>query len=465
MERHPDLPWVKLAVWMMATYVKEHGLTRNLSIPQYTEPWKQHSSRTRVSMPPSIAYIWDRWWKICPYRRHQTEDELVKFVDPKTAEEVLGTKHWYFPDLEDPPVPPATRQGAKVWSSPTWQAAGEGAFGDVTTIGDLWNPVTRTYMGHDARNDEWRRMNSAAKHLVERVIPREWRALLANMTPQQATAWEGSPKPRFQHCVIRSPRQGTPWLPLRRSKYQEVYSQMVIRKTKNIDFRQTLEGPRVALSEMLGKEISHDELWREIRRYERNAKADDLLWRFLHAKVKVGMELDWLLPEKKICPSCRTPEGERVPLTLEHVWIECKAAQQVWDLFNSVWTRLYGWSPRFLPTSRDTLIALFAKCPYSRAADKSRWIILYTAAVWTLWRAYLDSSIDDAEFHPIKVRVRYWEELKKIIIRDKVLAMHPRYQDGRRHSLNGFHAIWGISASLISLKRIPQCLVGLKLPE
>lgn len=123
--------------------------------------------------------------------------------------------------------------------------------------------------------------------------------------------------------------------------------------------------------------------------------------------MKVGSEIDWLMPEEKQCPTCRTPQGERVLLTLEHVWIECEAAKQVWDLFSSVWEVLQGGKPKSLPSSRDTLIALFAKCPYRSVAGKRRWIMLYTSAVWTLWRAYLDSSIDDAEFHPTQVRERY----------------------------------------------------------
>lgn len=212
---------------------------------------------------------------------------------------------------------------------------------------------------------------------------------------------------------------------------------------------------------MLQRDVTHSDLWKEIRQYERNAKADDLLWRFLHSKVKVGSEIDWLMPEKQ-CPTCRTPKGEQVLLTLEHVWIECEAARQVWDLFGSVWEVLQGEKPRFLPSSRDTLIALFAKSHWS-VAGKRRWIMLYTSAVWEVWRAYLDSSIDDAEFHPTQVRVRYWDELCKIIRREKILALNPRYQAIGRHSEELFERTWKAKAQSISLKHPPRCLTGLRL--
>lgn len=463
MERRPDLPWVRVAVDLMSTYVHRTGRTKGLVESQYTEPWKQHSARNRERMPKSINYLWIEWWKVCSYRVDDSPERFIKFVEPKSGLEVLQTKHWYFPNLERDLPPNAHRQGAKVWSSKAWFEAGEGLYGETSLIGDIYDPKSKQCIGHE-QGREMTRINAAARNLVENVIPKDWKSLLNDMSALDIETWENNPRKVFQHCLIKSPR-GKTWIPLRLATYKGIYTLMIAGKVREINYDSVLEGPRAALSTMLRREVRAKELWHEIKQLERNPKADDLLWRFLHAKVAVGSEIDWLLPEKKVCPYCRDFNGNTIPITIQHVWIDCKAAKEVWDLFASVWERLHGHPPRFLPTSKDRLMALFAKCPYRSVAAKSRWITLFTSAVWTLWRAYLDSSIDDDDFHPTQVRVRYWEEIGKIIRRDKILAMSPRFNTVKRHSPEIFRQIWGTEAKHVTVKGTPVCLVGLRLPD
>lgn len=463
MDRHPDLPWVRVATSLMATYVHRNGRTKSLVESQYTEPWKQHSARNREKMPTSINYLWTQWWKYCSYKAEDPPDSFVKMVEPKTGLDVLQTKHWYFPNLENDLPPGVGRQGAKVWSSKAWQEAGEGRYGNTTLIGDIYDPATKQCIGHEGGR-EMTRINTSVRNLIETVIPQRWRSLMNNMSPADIDAWRNGPREVFQHCIISSPR-GKTWIPLRRATYKGIYALMIAGKVKGINYDSVLEGPRAALSIMLCREVRAKELWHEIKQYERNPKADDLLWKFLHAKVAVGSEIDWLLPEKKVCPYCRDECGNTVLLTIPHVWIDCKAAKEVWSLFSKIWERLHGYPPEFLPTSKDSLIALFAKCPYRSKAPKSRWITLFTAAVWILWRAYLDSSIDGDDFHPNLVRVRYWEEIGKIIMRDKVLAMNPRFNTIERNTPGMFRKIWGTEASKVNVKGTPECLVGLRLPD
>lgn len=462
MDRRPDLPWVQVAVSLMATYVHRIGRTKSLVESQYTEPWKQHSGRNKERMPKSVHYLWTEWWKYCSYRAEDSPESFVKFVEPKSGLDVLRIKHWYFPNLEKDLPPNVSRQGARVWSSKAWQEAGDGLYGETSLIGDIYDPASGLCIGHEGGPD-MTRINTSVRNLVEAVIPQGWRVLMNDMSVADIESWRSGPRKVFQHCVIRSPR-GKKWVPLKNATYKGIYSLMIAGKVKGINYDSVVEGPRAALSMLLDRPVRAKELWYEIKQFERNPKADDLLWRFLHAKVAVGNEIDWLLPEKKVCPHCRDPSGGTVLQTISHVWIDCRAAREVWDLFGKVWERLHGRPPRFLPTSKDSLIAIFAKSPY-RGVAKSRWITLFTAAVWILWRAYLDSSIDGDDFHPTLVRVRYWEEIGKIIRRDKVIAMSPRYSAAKNHSPEMFRKIWGTEAKNVKFKGIPGCLVGLRLPD
>lgn len=465
MDRHPNLPWVRVAVNLMAAYVHRKGRTKSLVESQYTEPWKQHSARNKERMPKSIQYLWNEWWKFCSYRDHEplNDNSLTRFRQPMTGVEVLRVKHWYFPNLESDIPPDMCRQGARVWSSKTWQEAGEGVYGETSLIGDLYDPSTGLCGSRD-RSPRMARFNAAAENLIESVMPEGWRALLRDMSPEDIENWKRSPREVFQHCVIKGPRVNS-WIPLNKATYGGIYKLMIAGKVRDINYDSVLEGPRAALSAMLGRSIRPALLWYEIKQFERNPKADDLLWRFLHARVAVGKEIEWLLPGKKICPYCKTREGGTVDLTILHVWIECAAAREVWKLFASVWERLHGAPPKFLPRCKDSMVALFARCPYRTGAPKSRWITLFTAAVWILWRAYLDSSIDGDHFNPRLVRARYWEEIGKIIKRDKMLAMNPRYNTAKKNTPEMFRKIWGTEAKGVKVKGPPACLVGLRAPE
>lgn len=162
-------------------------------------------------------------------------------------------------------------------------------------------------------------MNEGVRNLIENVIPTRWKALVDHMTLEEKITWSRNPKSRFEHCVIRSTGQKSRWIPLRKSTYRDVYQLLVKRATENIRFNGPLEGPRQTLSALLGRSVPYNEMWKEVRRYERNPKGDDLLWRLLHARVKVGVEIDWLSLEKKSCPTCGRNTGTEVPLTLAHV--------------------------------------------------------------------------------------------------------------------------------------------------
>lgn len=212
-------------------------------------------------------------------------------------------------------------------------------------------------------------INAAANNLIKSVIPQRWRTLMNQMSVTDIDTWRNSPRETFQHCVIKNPR-GETWIFLKRATYKGIYSLMVAGKVKGINYDSILDGPRGALSEMLGRPDRPKELWLEIKRFEKNPKADDLLWRFLHAKVAVGSDVGWLLSEKKVCLHCKDTNGNAIKQTIPYVWVECEAAKEVWDLFAKVWERLYGLPPKFVPRYKNSLVALFARYPISDCSSE-----------------------------------------------------------------------------------------------
>jgi hypothetical protein len=78
--------------------------------------------------------------------------------------------------------------------------------------------------------------------------------------------------------------------------------------------------------------------------------------------------------------------------TIEHVWIECNAARIVWMEFQACYLLASRGRLAPIPQNREELIGYFALGPLILRGryDKRRWNILYSEAVWIIWKIYLD---------------------------------------------------------------------------
>ena len=110
----------------------------------------------------------------------------------------------------------------------------------------------------------------------------------------------------------------------------------------------------------------------------------DLLWRFLHQKVKTGSDLPWIEEELQRCPI------HSVDLTHYHIWIGCTVAEAVWKELTLTWESLGG-AKVPLVRSMAELIAFMAVCPKQvpKGPQRRRWQVLFQGAIWTLWKSYL----------------------------------------------------------------------------
>ena len=463
MEQRPDLDWVRLAVGMIGRETLCKGRTKRLHLNKYSEPWRQQAGLYRVSPPPSISYFWRVYNKYAlsnPANKSRTD--LIRWYRPESSLDVLRTKHWYFPDLEDEPPTGGKRQGAKVWASQAWQDAAQGAFGKVDLIGDLFNPLTKECVFEQSLDTTEKRFNTAVHNLIDNTIPAEWRSLLYSTDGETARQWLAKDWSPFHHCMIRTMQKDHPVIPLRNTNFTKIYEVLVHEKTKGKDFWDRIEGPRRALSSLLGRDVDAQSLWSQIRRYERKPKANDLLWKFLHQKIQVGDERTWIAEEKRSCSWCTHENPQQAILTTEHLWLKCPAAKHVWYLVKEIWRRITGTPISPLPRSKVEMIGLFAVAPYTGEVAKSRWITLYTAAVWILWTSYLNTSIENIEYTPGAVRARFWDYVYSLFERDRYIALDPRKNHTRRTNPSWFLSFWGVHPNAAQSKVPPEFLRGLR---
>lgn len=209
-----------------------------------------------------------------------------------------------------------------------------------------------------------------------------------------------------------------------------------------------------------GLDLTPSKLWASVRLKFGLPKASDLLYRFLHNKVKTGTQLEWLAEDLQMCPH------HRVPLTIDHIFIRCDVARAVWEEVRLVWYRLAmieGKEEQAMPPidKITELIVAMALAPRLTGPARRRWEIICQTATWGLWKAYLSYSFQDpfAMWSPQAARNNFCSMLYKRILTDRITCTAEKYRS-KAYNKEAFKEIWAEDPTKLRLKRRPLCLIG-----
>lgn len=232
-----------------------------------------------------------------------------------------------------------------------------------------------------------------------------------------------------------------------------VYKALLERRLQGTDFSSRTEASILAYQERCGVSITESRIWSAARNEFGNPRIGDLLWRFLHQKVRTGGDLEWL----QLCPI------HGVYLTHHHIWIECTVAQAVWEEFRLTWDAL-GDTPAPLVRTMAEMIAFMAICPRQvfKGVTRRRWDVLFQAVVWALWKSYLTHWFDKPEkwWSPEAAKSYYRSLIRKQIHTDRIICIYERYQS-LKYSLKMFLELWGESAKMMKVRKGSKCLMRL----
>lgn len=162
--------------------------------------------------------------------------------------------------------------------------------------------------------------------------------------------------------------------------YTRAYKIILEKLIANVDYRDRTRKPIEAFQRLAGLKKTSKQMWTAVGKEFRVLKSGDLLWRFLHQKIKTGRDISWAKEAQQVCPIHRTG------MTTNHVWLECTVTIAIWEELKTIvkdpgdegrGTRLIS------PKSMDEVIALMAFSPYKGPKDR-RWKGLYQSAVWCL---------------------------------------------------------------------------------
>jgi exonuclease III len=407
-EGFPHLAWAQFLGDMLR---RAPSRTKYVKREVLSKPWFQRVSARQATGPKSFAHLLTEWRRLLGNALAGKPGPLYVGI-PRDERELEMVEFWYHPMLD------ITRgQGAKRWNAAAWTHLLERG---CRTIGDLLK----------ARDDRtWLDSLPRSQPSVGEVID----GLLADFPAQWGRLGTEAKEPfRTGYLRIRGEPRAKALV-----RFSKAYQACVREVTEGVCEWPILKEVQSAARRMVNREIPVNALWRRTRDPLVRLKVGDLLWRFLHDKVNVGSELEFLHEEKKFCPV------DGLPLTVTHLWVDCPCALAVWDCLRGILGRFS--SPCYQPRSKVELITLFA-VPYGDTRiQRQRWQVFYSEALWAIWRCYLSWSFEEdlTAFSAPKAVRQFQEQLAKRCMSDRALATCPIRATKSCNSLV-FARRWGI---------------------
>jgi hypothetical protein len=453
MDCWPELPWVQLTIPLL-----QRTATRTLIRHKALKPWRQelNSKVQTVTHAPSLSHIWDEWRKVL--KISESTEYGVKFRDPQTPREVQGIYFWYYPGIFTGGR--LQVRGVATWGTAAWTRLASGEFGDIDYIGDIFdceNFMAREF--GDSPRDK-RLFNRAINTFLE-GMPAAWTEMLYSeraATLEQTSPWARN-REEWRPCVVPNIVGAREWTELSRLKYKESYQVLSLGSSTRIDNSDRIKEPRESISWLLKRIVDHDEIWLGVTsRKGRVPKCNDLLFRLLHDRVLTGGRLEWLETAKQRCPLCDVDQ------TIEHIWVDCPVAKTVWARFEVILKRLDPNSPCTEgPRTSGEFIGLlavgpdFPRLPIQKTRQ-ARWMMLYSEAVWRIWKDYLDASFGREVFTPERSLGLYNTNILHRIMMDRARIFNPRMANRKTRSTARFKEFWGQTPKRVLSGEKPLCL-------
>lgn len=425
LESRDDLPWVQIQRRLLA---KLHTRTRGEILSVITRPWVQQVSSRDLKMselPSGIRHMWIPWLRLL-----KSDSDTISIGPPKTKQDVLNINFWYHRDLTVRPG-----QGARRFSNFSFRFLAELG---ISSIGEVWDPGTRTViLPATLPAPKTQAMTQAITNLI-RDLPAPWLELLNDTSLYTSSTSD-------QLCLSLGSGDHKKMAPLHKFRFREIYRQLVSQKTKDVNYDARVQPILQIYTNHTGKRGNLAMIWRAARHEFLTPKQGDLLWRLLHAKVKIGQDLHWLPRESQICPNCI------IPSSIEHLWIECPAAQHLWCLVRTIWDKAWDITdpntakPAFPQIeSRHDLACWLALAPVSDRFHARRWKVLFGTAVWSIWISYLrwSYSEDLTALFPASIRALFLTLLRNRFQEDRLLSLNSLYTN-KTYNVEAFKLTWG----------------------
>jgi len=434
MEACPDLPWVKIAVKVIAgsRYRTLYPIRERI-----TKPWRQHVSARKVALPPVLQSMMTAWDK--------SQHVFVERI-PTTTLEALSINFWY-----------RKKDGAtaKTFSCESWRAISSGVHGKADLIGDIWDPLetsTSLCQNGECSSVEWEKRKAVVLSLAQN-LDAEAKDLLSLTDSATLELFRGQ---REEFCPVGL-KLGKDTIPLPNVKHRILYTCLV--KAANRGQADKIRQRIAPLLDQIHAPNGEDSkvlesIWKGSRSKEFIPNASDFVWRMLHSRNYYGEKLKGGLEYRGMCYQCG------VICTEKHLLIECTMADRLWRVRGELW-RMMGGNRGGCATRAKTVSELklmLCRPSVKDVYNRTRHRILTSLLVWVLWKLATQQWYDGKAMTVQEAVLLYKQLILDQIHVDRIECEAPM-EAGKLKKLEAkFLAVWGFPRSKLTVGGCPKYL-------
>ena len=432
-----QLFWIKI---LNEFVIREVEINESLT-KLIDKSWLQWLTKT-VKLSSKFRYIWTRWKRLYS-SKHTNKVVWLKFS--KTHNDVMNIYIWYHSIIEI-----ASNENAKRWDSNIWALLWNSR---VRIIANIWNSVKKYFIIFSTCNvRQTNAMKSIIRNLMIKLL-NKWKMLITSKFNDDVIDYS-----RSEYYVRLWKKKENKFTSLTQFDYIKTYKTLIRQKIEDVDFFARIQKFIEVFHRVSSDKLNSNQLWQIAKTQFDISKVENLLWRFLHQKVKVEVNWEWL---KKSQRSCLIHE---ILFTLHHIWIKCNVTKTIWQKMKEIWEYLDIFKIVISNTIFELIVFMTVCFITTKKVIARRWKITYQIAVWAIWKTYLSHffALSHAYWNANVVVAYYLELLRNRILNDRILCMKERHRNNQ-YNAKKFKKLWEQYSNQIRIVVDSQCLFKSKI--
>ena len=268
-----QLLWIRILNELVIKKTKiNESLTKLIN-----KSWLQWLAKI-VKLSSKFRYIWTKWKRLYN-SKHTNKVVWLKFS--KTHNDVMNIYIWYHFIIKI-----ASNENAKRWNSNIWTLLWNSR---IKIIANIWNSIKKYFITFSICNaKQTNAMKSIIRNLMIK-LSNEWKMFITSKFNDDVINYS-----RLKYYVRLWKKKENKSIFFTQFDYIKTYKTLIRQRIENVDFFAKIQKLIEVFHRVSNDKLNSNQLWQIVKTQFDISKVEDLLWRFLHQKVKIEVNWKWL---------------------------------------------------------------------------------------------------------------------------------------------------------------------------